>query len=106
MNESLFQNTVGNSNFISSIGLDYLPHVSGKLLSASIENDEHNRLIQSIPTETSYRERKLYYNFFKYFWTGKYDVLEIGPFLGGSTRSIALGMMENVLRNSARKLYY
>jgi len=101
----MFKNTIGNSDFISAVGLDVLPVVFGKLLSSSIEDEEHDVLIQCIPTETSYNERKLYYNFFKYLWTGRFDVLEVGPFLGGTTRSIALGMCENIMFNSNVKLH-
>lgn len=105
VNDNLFSNTVGSTDFISAIGLQMLPSVFGKLLSSNIEDEEDDALIQCIPTETTYSERKLYYNFFKYLWQGRHDVLEVGPFLGGTTRSIALGMSKNIMIKKNAKLH-
>ena len=45
------------------------------------------------------------FNFFKEVWSGSYHVLEIGPFLGGSTRAMALGMEANPHQLERTKLY-
>ncbi len=62
-------------------------------------------LITGIPSETSIGERRFLFNFFKEIWSGNYHVLEIGPFLGGSTRAIALGMEANSNKLDRVKLY-
>lgn len=48
-----------------------------------------------IPTETSLAERQLLFNAFRDGWDGQGKVVEIGPFLGGTTRAIAAGMAQN-----------
>ena len=48
-----------------------------------------------IPSETSGAERRFLYRFFAHVWSGKGDVVEVGPFLGGTTRAIARGMLAN-----------
>jgi len=60
-----------------------------------VENAEHRRLLDEIPSETTRAERHLLFHFFSSIWDGKSGVLEVGPFLGGTTRSIALGMLNN-----------
>ncbi len=54
--------------------------------------------LDEIPSETSPAERRLLYSFFAQFWAGQQNVCEIGSFLGGTTRAIALGMMDNPQR--------
>lgn len=61
--------------------------------------------LREIPSETSENERKLLYNFFSKVWTGTQSVCEIGPFLGGTTRAIALGMIANSQLQPDHKLY-
>ena len=51
--------------------------------------------IDKIPTQTTRREREFLFNFFANQWSGTGDVVEVGPFLGGTTRMIALGMISN-----------
>lgn len=53
------------------------------------------KLLDEIPSETSARERRFLYIFFSTIWSGEKDVIEVGPFLGGTTRAIALGMCAN-----------
>ncbi len=70
--------------------------------------DEDARLsafLSEFPTETTLGERKLLYNFFQNFWEGTRDVLEVGPFLGGTSRAIALGMLNSPNRQGDVKLY-
>lgn len=68
-------------------------------------NDEMTNLLDEIPSETSDGERRFLYKFFSTVWSGKNDVIEIGPFLGGTTRAIALGMQHNPKMTGASKLY-
>lgn len=59
--------------------------------------------IDMIPTESTWRERRFLYRYFADHWIGQNDVVEVGPFLGGTTRGIALGMLDNPrLSQSAR----
>lgn len=51
--------------------------------------------LEEIPSETTIRERRFLYQFFKYIWSGRGTVVEVGPFLGGTTRAMALGMQDN-----------
>ena len=49
-----------------------------------------------IPSETTLAERCLLYKFFSTIWNGCGAVVEVGPFMGGTTRAIALGMRNNI----------
>ncbi len=60
--------------------------------------------LDEIPSETSPAERRLLYSFFAQFWAGQQNVCEIGSFLGGTTRAIALGMMANPQRQPSCQL--
>lgn len=71
-------------------------HVSSPKLSAQLDE---------VPSEVSAKERCFLYNYFAKFWSGHEDVLEIGPFLGGTSRAIALGMAANPHRNPETKFY-
>lgn len=51
--------------------------------------------LDELPSETTALERRLLWHFFSTIWDGQGDVIEIGPFLGGTSRAIALGMMAN-----------
>jgi hypothetical protein len=51
--------------------------------------------LNEIPSQTTETERKLLFTFFATIWNGQGDVIEVGPFLGGTSRAIALGMIEN-----------
>ena len=61
--------------------------------------------VNEIRSETSLGERRFLYKFFSNIWSGENNVLEIGPFLGGTTRAIALGMLSNPKRKNESKLY-
>ncbi|MFT7512321.1 MAG: putative O-methyltransferase YrrM [Candidatus Omnitrophota bacterium] len=63
------------------------------------------RRLDQIPTQTSLSERRFLYQFFCCLWTGEHDVVEIGPFLGGTTRAIAMGMQANPRGQSEARLY-
>jgi len=57
-----------------------------------------------IPSETTTSERRLLYLFFRFIWPGKHHVFEVGPFLGGTSRAIAMGMQANVNRDAAARM--
>ena len=60
--------------------------------------------LDEIPSQTSQAERRYLYKFFRDRWTGQGDVVEIGPYLGGTTRAIAMGMMANARRCESSRL--
>lgn len=98
-----------NTQISSLYGEDIFPALMGKVFSLSVGDtlEDENSLMDKfteIHTETTINERKFLYNFFKHFWNGNDHVLEVGPFLGGSTRAMALGMLENINRQSSSKL--
>jgi hypothetical protein len=66
--------------------------------------EDVDELLRGIPSETSLRERRFLYRFFSTMWSGQNDVIEIGPFLGGTTRAIALGMSDNPMAAENAKL--
>jgi len=78
----------------------------GFIFSLSVKEDLGS-LLDEIPSETSRNERRFLYKFFSTIWSGKNNVIEIGPFLGGTSRAIALGMINNPkLSNEARLLVF
>ena len=87
------------------MGNDVFPRLLGRLLSFRVNNPTHADQLNEIPSETSESERRFLYNFFANIWLGQGHVLEIGPFLGGSTRAIAMGMLSNPKRQPHCKLY-
>lgn len=68
-------------------------------------SDSTAHLLDEIPSETSSQERRFLYWLFSSIWSGENNVVEIGPFLGGTTRAIALGMQSNSRASMASKLY-
>ncbi len=61
--------------------------------------------LDAIPSETTPSERRFLYSFFAHVWHGGANVVEVGPFLGGTTRAVALGMLANPRRDPAARLY-
>jgi hypothetical protein len=61
--------------------------------------------LDAIPSETSPAERRFLWSFMANVWSGGRDVLEVGPFLGGTTRALALGMMANPRADKERLLH-
>jgi len=105
-----------NINAIATMGMGQLfgqahfPRFLGRSLAmmcgSNTKDDETmNRYLSLLPSETTLGERKLLFNFFLNFWDGQKDVLEVGPFLGGTSRAIAMGMRRNPKRQENRKLY-
>ncbi|MFQ5652745.1 MAG: hypothetical protein ACE5IY_22660 [bacterium] len=98
------------TEFEDLIGADLYPRWLGRSLSMLVEGHDstgrtYEQFLTEIPTETSVGERKFLFNFFRHLWPGLYHVLEIGPFVGGSTRAMALGMLLNPNRLERCKLY-
>ncbi|MFQ5674441.1 MAG: class I SAM-dependent methyltransferase [bacterium] len=90
------------------VGRDIYPRLLGRMLSLSAlsgEGKKYDQFLDEIPTETTIGERKFLFNFFAHLWGGHYHVLEIGPFLGGSTRAMAAGMHLNPNRLERCRLY-
>ncbi len=83
------------SKFEDFLGQDIYPRLLGRMLSkfATAPNNgkKYDKFIDEIPTETTIGERKFLFNFFAQIWRGEYHILEIGSFLGGSTRAICVG---------------
>jgi len=61
--------------------------------------------LSEIPSETSLTERQLLFDLFARRWDGRGAVVEIGPFLGGTTRAIASGMARNPAREASALLH-
>ena len=97
------------SKFEDFVGQDIYPRLLGRMLSqfAAAPNNgkKYDKFIDEIPTETTIGERKFLFSFFAHIWKGNYHVLEIGSFLGGSTRAIASGMQVNPSRLDRSKLH-
>lgn len=66
---------------------------------------ERDAFLAEIPTETTPAERVLLWNLFRHEWDGQGHVIEIGPFLGGTTRAIASGMLRNTRLSPAARLH-
>jgi len=86
-------------------------HIRDLDMNASIPSPEDlarqkklDLFFEQIPTETSLLERRLLYSLFRDQWDGSGSVIEIGPFLGGTTRAIAWGMMFNPKRQKEATL--
>jgi hypothetical protein len=71
----------------------------------SLEPPPEGEGLDVIPSETSRSERLFLYRFFAHVWPGSGDVVEIGPFLGGTTRAIARGMLANPALETAARLH-
>ena len=66
---------------------------------------QRDAFLAQIPTETTAAERSLLFDFFARRWDGAGQVVEIGPFLGGTTRAIACGMLANPQLSSGALLH-
>ena len=91
-------------------GDDVFPRYYGRALTQLIGStyDENTQIMErlgDIHTETSLNERRFLYSFFRNIWDGATDVLEVGPFLGGTSRAIAMGMLKNQGLKPGVKLY-
>ncbi len=105
-----------NVHIIQATGLGQLfgpghfPSFLGRSLAMMVgqtadDDDFLTQFLSAFPTETTLGERKFLFNFFLNFWDGQHDVLEVGPFLGGTSRAIAMGMLHSRNRQEGKKLY-
>ncbi len=105
-----------NVNIIQAGGIGQLfgdahyPSFLGRSLAMMVgatagDDETLTKYLSQFPTETTLGERKLLFNFFLNFWDGKENVLEVGPFLGGTSRAIAMGMLHSQNREEGKKLY-
>ncbi len=98
-----------NSNIQLSVSVDALASLDtallGRLLSQAPANERLAKSLHSLPSETVPEERNFLYHFFQRIWCGDSDVLEIGPFLGGSSRAIAYGMLHSPRREPDVRLH-
>lgn len=90
---------VCRDDFIGTIGDNILPSLLGRIIGQKPEDPSVQAMLCEIPGETSAAERYALYHWFRYLWNGAGDCLEVGPFLGGTSRAIALGMLNNSSRN-------
>jgi hypothetical protein len=74
-------------------------------IACDLSADELAAFLSEIPTETTPAERLLLWNLFQHDWDGEGQVIEIGPFLGGTTRAIAAGMLRNPRLSTAARLH-
>jgi hypothetical protein len=98
------------TNITRGAGLHIHPAYLARILCLTVadsgeDNQNLTNLLMDIHTETSPNERKFLLSFFRRIWDGQDNVLEIGPFLGGSTRAIALGMSLNPNRSNITRIY-
>ncbi len=83
---------------------NHFPILLGKVLGQLPQDHQVQALLHELPSETSKAERYALYHWFRYVWNGAGNCLEIGPFLGGTSRAIALGMLHNPTRQSGAHL--
>lgn len=88
-----------------TLGRNLFPQLSARLLILSAETMGLGPFLDEIPSETTPGERRFIYSFFAKTWKGTANVLEIGPFLGGTTRAIAQGMLKNPRMNPDAMVY-
>jgi hypothetical protein len=88
------------------LGAGLYPALFSRLLcqSARLEHSLRAAQLDDIPSETTPQERRLLFAFCSELWSGQADVLEIGPFIGGTTRAMALGMLANPARTRTVRL--
>ena len=103
-------NVIQATGIAQLFGSGHFPSFLGRSLAmmcgmTSAQDTVMTKYLSEFPTETTLGERKLLYNFFVNFWDGKDHVLEVGPFLGGTSRAIALGMLHSSNRQDEVKLF-
>lgn len=88
----------------SVLGADLHARLRGRLLARSGDYPGLENALHALPAATTSDERKFLYGWFRSAWSGGQSVLELGPFLGASTRAIALGMLANPRRRVDTRL--
>lgn len=87
------------------LGRDLQPRLLGRLLALQGEVPARAERLDAIPSETTPDERRFLHSFAARVWAGRESVLEIGPFLGGTTRALAMGMLLNPERRGDARLF-
>lgn len=72
---------------------------------AMINPQLRDTFLSQIPSETLPGERRYLFDYFSSKWSGEGTVVELGPFLGGTTRAIAWGMSCNPRLKSGAMLH-
>ncbi len=75
--------------------LETVPSAGGVRPGAGPAAPDRDAFFREIPSETTPAERRFLADFFQHQWGGEGHVVEIGPFLGGTTRAIAWGMLHH-----------
>ncbi len=87
------------------VGSDLQPRLLGRVLSRVGLPRPTEDLLHIIPSETTELERRFLFAYSAILWSGRHPALEIGPFLGGTTRALALGMRANPERRPGAQLF-
>jgi len=95
----------GRAELRAPLGSDVGPRLLGRLLVLAAGELAGVERLDEIPSETTPAERRLLFALTAHLWSGQHPVLEMGPFLGGTTRALALGMLRNPLRAEAARLF-
>lgn len=107
MTNSVVKNWVDNllrPEVQAALGPKQMWRFLGKALSVSVEDARLEEALLEIPSETTPEERRFLCNLMSCLWSGVGDVVEIGPYLGGTTRALALGMLRNPHRSPTTRL--
>lgn len=88
--DCLFQQNITLSELSKSC-----PSYIGTALSKFGISEEVKSHLNEIFSMASPNERYFLYNFFKHVWDGQGEVMEIGSYLGSTTRAIMSGIVEN-----------
>jgi hypothetical protein len=78
------------------------PLAAGRFIRDLPISPETAGYLNGIHSETAESERFFLYNLAARLWSGDYSVVELGPFLGGTTRCLGAGMAANPLAKMPR----
>jgi hypothetical protein len=87
-----------------ALGPGLSPALLGQLLARQLGGELEQR-VNELPSAASANERRFLLRFAATFWDGEGDVFENGPLLGGTTRGLALGMLNNPRRRDGALLH-
>lgn len=102
LEETAFQRLPFFSSYCSLVVLRKLPQVSAadaapraEVQAPAARRQPDRAFLDQVPSEATPAERAYLFDWFANDWDGIGAVVEIGPFLGGTTRAIATGMAAN-----------
>ncbi|MCB0344526.1 MAG: hypothetical protein KDD66_05400 [Bdellovibrionales bacterium] len=96
---------LNNPQVQQTLAPDLYHRLFGRVFGTPVTDGETISRLLDVPGEVSERERFFLYNFISTVWSGSKPILELGPFLGASTKAIALGMLANPRFNHNVKFY-